>query len=317
MSNSLLKLQVDELSKLGQLICNRYLVLRQINNERVYLVSDTVNNDKLYALKLDSKELIYTEDFNLKREYLIHSTFCSDNIVTLGEAIEDESYFGFLMTFVGGGDLSSQFHHNKSFSIETTIKVLKAISNAISHIHDCGFIHTDIKPENILINGIGEIRLTDFGLARNLKNEKELIDEQTKGTLRYLCPHYLTTGKITKQMDIYSLGIMAYDMLTGVVPFENNDIMVTLQKRVYENPLPVIELRPDCPKNLSDIIDRCIQISVNDRYTNTSELLLDLDKITLDNTIRRRNTTRIRLFKSLPNKRRRGDTLELEDNKAA
>jgi serine/threonine-protein kinase len=157
----------------------------------------------------------------------------------------------------------------------------------------------------ILISSSKEIKLSDFGLARDIRFLKS-YDDETKGTLKYLCPNYLTTGELNFSTDIFSLGLVAFELVTGSVPFESENIMDTLKERVYENSPKISDLLSDCPESFSNIVAKCLALSKTDRYSSASELVKDLEKAAIK--IRRENktTSRIKLFKEMPVKRRQG-----------
>ena len=302
----------------GSFLLNRYQILKQINGERVYLVADVEESDRLFALKVSDRNLIFTEEYNLRREFIVHSSFESDNIVKLNEPLESEDIFGFLMEFIGGGDVSDRFNREGKFSIERALKIFKGITNALVEVHKKGFIHGDIKPENILLSSTGVIKLTDFGIARDLKYCKT-HDQETKGTLRYLCPVYLTTGALNPSSDIFSLALVIYEILTGHVPFDSLDVMQILQRRVYEESPKLSSLIENCPKELDYIISKCLSLDPAQRYADVSELNADLERVVVKEVRRqRKNSTRIKLFKDIPNTRRSATTrVELDDEKVA
>jgi serine/threonine protein kinase len=294
----------------GEILNNRYQIIKQISSSRVYLCSDLEKSNKLYAIKVCPKEQIYNEEFNLRREYIIHSQFDSKHIVATDEAIETEDKFAFLMEYVGGGDLSDLISSKGVLPISMVIEIFKKVALALKNVHEKGFIHADIKPENILISSSKEILLTDFGLARDVKFIKN-FDKETKGTLKYLCPNYLTTGELNYSSDLFSLGLVAYEMLTGKVPFESKNIMDTLKERVYENSPSLYERNKDCPRIFSKIVSRCLSLSKTDRYESASDLVRDLEDV--KTLITKKSNSRIKLFKQMPAKRRQGTLLSVTE----
>lgn len=283
--------------KVGAVLFDEFIVLKQIQDERVFLVADKNNTSKIYALKICNREKIFTDRYNLRREYIHHSEFLSPHIVRLFDAYEDKNYFAFLMEFVGGGNLSLYKAKDERL-FEFVIKVLKDVALGLKVIHEKSFIHGDIKPENLLVSSNGNIKLTDFGLSRNIKYET-VPDSETKGTLQYLCPHYLTTGILTPTSDIFSLGVIAYEMIVGTIPHMHEDIIRLLQYRVYEESPFVSDIVKNCPVSLSLIIKKCLEINPNSRYLNIDNLLSDIlvyQKAAVKNV----QTSKIKLFSDFP-----------------
>ncbi len=293
----------------GQIIFGEFQVIRRISDGPVFLVTNIAESNSLYAIKISDRELIFTSKINLRNEYIQHSMLESKNIVKIHSPLEDQEYFGILMEYVGGGDLADYLKRKKFASVDNALKIFKSISLALKEVHSKNLVHADVKPENILLTSNGDFKLADFGLSRDLRFEIT-NDQETNGTLRYLCPDYVTTGHVHKTGDIFSLGIVIYELLTGDIPFSDKDIMVTLQKRVFENSPSLKRQVEGIPETFSNIVSKCLEIDLQKRYKDAKELCADLDSLVLKVQKRERSfSTRIRLFKEFPNHRRRRSTI--------
>lgn len=275
-----LNLSEDAQFTAGQCIDGRFEIIRCLDGHRVYLVRDIKIPNCLFALKISSREAIFSEEFNLRREYITHSHFEHPSIVKLLEPFETDQCFGFLMEYVGGGDLSSFLERKGKLGIEQGIPILHSVLKALSEIHSKGFVHADIKPENILISTQGVPKITDFGVSREL-GRKLISDASIQGTVKYLCPHYVSTGQLQQSMDVYALGLIAYEMFSGVAPLYSDDSIRMLQLRLREEIPSLSAWLPSANKEVVESIDKALKINPAERFQSANEFLTALD-ISLD-----------------------------------
>ena len=205
------------------------------------------------------------------------------NVVHVYEFIERPDFLAYTMEYVGGGNLEDYLLANQSIRPEQARKFLSQISAGLHAIHEAGIIHRELKPRNILISDQREAKITDFGVAKVQNQQNLTLHGGLVGTMDYLSPEYITEGSLTKKLDVYSLGVIGYEMLTGKVPFKSDDAMTMLTARLSEDPKQLTEIMPNCPKELNDIIMKALSRNPEDRFSNALEMHLALDALgTLD-----------------------------------
>ncbi|MDB4914709.1 MAG: protein kinase [Gemmatimonadetes bacterium] len=183
----------------------------------------------------------------------------------------DVAWFG--MTLIEGESLGRRIAREKQLSISDTRSLLTAVADALSYAHAGGIVHRDIKPDNILIDGAtGCPVVTDFGIARTLDDDVQLTaDGVTVGTPAYMSPEQARGSvDVDERSDIYSLGVVGYQLLTGRLPFTASNPLALLMMQTAEQPKPVLELRPDVPPSLASAIDRALERRPDDRWPSAA-----------------------------------------------
>jgi len=204
------------------------------------------------------------------------------NVVKAWEYIRDGDIVAYSMELINGGDLGTKLGKNYSlFSIPRCIKLLGQMCAGVQAIHDAGIIHRDLKPENILLTEDGEVKIVDFGIARldggiprNLTANGGVI-----GTIDYVAPEYLMSSQIDARADIYAVGVLGYEMITGESPFSGDTIYETLWKRVEFSAPPPSERRPECPAALDAIIKKALAIKPENRFQTALDMLTELQAL--------------------------------------
>lgn len=243
-----------------------YRILRSLEEDRVFLAT-SLDDGHICALKLSSRESLEDSVFNLKREYVIHANFFHPNIVELGEAFEEKEIFGFILSYVGGGDLRKAMPELSRASIPL---LLRDIALGLAHIHEKGFVHADIKPENILMSTAGVPKICDFGVARDLKTSRVDSERTIVGTTTYLSPEYIMWGQMGASMDIYALGMMMIELYIGHVPGEGLALMEMLKARDDIFSSSEMDL---IPKGLKDLALKCVVKDPEKRIRDASQFL--------------------------------------------
>ncbi|OGV51961.1 MAG: hypothetical protein A2X49_08830 [Lentisphaerae bacterium GWF2_52_8] len=200
------------------------------------------------------------------------------NFVEFGYNDEDDSRNPYIvMEYFDGKPLSYYIDHHKHFDLATKIGIIRQVSDALSAVHDAGICHRDVKPANILVNTDGKAKITDFGIchlpASNLTMTTEMM-----GSPGYMAPEYVESGKPDKSIDIYSLGVVAYELLLGRRPFESDNLMELARKIVHDYPLEPRKIAPGMPLELQDILAKMLRKDPKKRYQNASEIVLELDR---------------------------------------
>ncbi len=199
------------------------------------------------------------------------------NVVRAYEYFKDGDLIAFTMEYIGGGDLADRISGDDPLSIDEIVTMLCQIAAGVQAIHEAGIIHRDLKPENILLTGQGEVKITDFGIARTNAGPRLTEHGGVVGTIDYVSPEYLDQGQVDRRSDIYAMGVIAYEMVTGVAPFEGKSVVETMTLRLRTDPKPPHQIRLDCPLALSSIILRALAREPSERYQQADEMLADLE----------------------------------------
>ena len=197
------------------------------------------------------------------------------HIVPIYDVGERDGIAWFVMTIVTGGSLATLIEREPRQQLDEVRRLLCECADALAYAHLRGVIHRDVKPDNILLDGDnGRVLVTDFGIARAVESGTRLtVTGMAIGTPTYMSPEQaLGEREIDGRSDIYSLGVLGYQMLTGRVPFSAGNSMALLLKHVSERPTPIVELRPDAPAALRDTIERAMMKSPEDRWPTAAAM---------------------------------------------
>lgn len=201
------------------------------------------------------------------------------NVVRAYEYIRDGDLIAYTMEFVGGGDLAERLDKPEPLPISEIIRLLSQISSGVQAIHDAGIVHRDLKPENILLTKDGQVKIADFGIARTEKGPKLTEHGGVVGTIDYVSPEYMLESKVDWRSDIYAIGILGYEMITGEPPFRGESVYAAMTKRLKTDPTPPSVKRSDCPVELDNIILRAMRRVPEERYQSAAEMYYDLRKL--------------------------------------
>jgi serine/threonine protein kinase len=229
------------------------------------------------AIKVLPPELAYDPAVRTRftREAQTSALLSHAHIVPIHDVGEGEGIAYFVMALVTGGSLAALLTHEPRQPIDEVRRLLCEIADALAYAHLRGVIHRDIKPDNILLDGeTGRAMVTDFGIARAIEAGTRLtVTGLAVGTPTYMSPEQAVGDReIDGRSDIYSLGVLAYQMLTGRVPFTAGNSVALLLKHVNEHPWPIAELRPETPKALREAIERALAKAPEDRWPTAATL---------------------------------------------
>jgi serine/threonine-protein kinase len=239
--------------------------------------------NRVVALKVLPPQLSRDDEFSKRFEVEAKaiSLLEHQNIVNIYEYGDGDGHRFIAMQFVDGMDLGSYIAEHKRVAVPDIISFSKQICRGLKYAHSRSVIHRDIKPQNILLDKNKTIHISDFGIAKIFSTSEITMTGSTIGTPEYMSPEQAQGKKIDAQSDIYSLGVLMYEMLTGKPPFLANNSMAVAYKQVHETPTPPSAKRKDTPKLLELIILKALKKDKRERYSSAEELLNDLDKVNL------------------------------------
>jgi serine/threonine-protein kinase len=207
------------------------------------------------------------------------------NIVNIYEYGCEDGMRYFAMQFVDGDNLSSIIHKKKILSIQDVIDYSKQICRGLRYAHGQNIVHRDIKPHNILVDKENIVRLTDFGIAKIFSVGNMTLTGVTVGTPEYMSPEQAEGNSVDVQTDIYSLGVVMYEMLAKTPPFTANNPIAVAYKHVHELPIAPSVKRRDTPKRLELIILKALKKKKHDRYDSVAEMLEHLDSVDVNEVV--------------------------------
>ena len=247
----------------------------------VYLCQDIEQGNREVALKIVSSELTKDSDSldRFRNELQVSNRIMHPNVLNGEEFFEDDSFAAFSMDYAPGGTLSQVLGQKEPVSLERALDILIELAEALEAIHEAGILHRDLKPENILFDSRGKVKIADFGIALLGSSVKTSKDQALFGTVNYLSPEYIQTGRFDQRSDIYSLGLIAYELITGRMPYQGTAPLRILLDRVQQDPPEPNQFAPRMPQALNDLIMKAIARNPNRRYQSSGEVLEDLRKL--------------------------------------
>lgn len=269
----------------GQKINDRYEIEKLIGEggmANVYLANDTILDRKV-AVKVLRGDLAGDEKFvrRFQREALSASSLSHPNIVEIYDVGEDDGNFYIVMEFIEGKTLKQLIKKRGVLSLPETMDIMLQLLDALASAHDSYIIHRDIKPQNIMIKESGLVKITDFGIAMALNSVELTQTNSVMGSVHYLPPEQASGKGSTIRSDIYSLGILMFEMLTGKMPFKGDSAVEIALKHMKE-PLPSVrEINPVVPQSVENIILKAAAKNPKNRYRDVREMAEDI-KTSLD-----------------------------------
>jgi serine/threonine protein kinase len=214
------------------------------------------------------------------REVAIAEKLDHPNIVRHYDCgLHDDQYF-FAMEFVDCGTLKDMLRQRRTLPWREAAECAIQICAALQHAHDRGIIHRDLKPANLFVSTEGQVKVGDFGLARDVNKSRLTLEGQTVGTCRYMAPEQITgDAELTGAADLYALGCILYRAIVGEPPFDGESIIDIFEAHLYSEPRPPAILADDCPEDLSDLIMRLLEKDPRDRPASAAQVQAALEDI--------------------------------------
>ncbi|TDM03978.1 Stk1 family PASTA domain-containing Ser/Thr kinase [Macrococcus carouselicus] len=265
---------------LGQIIGERYHLIQLIGGggmSQVYLAEDMILKQqvavKVISIPVHDRERTIQR---FEREVENATTLSHPNIVKVLDVEEDDRHYYLVMEYINGPTLSEYIRKQGRLTVEEAILFTKQILRGIGHAHQHMIIHRDIKPQNILMTEDKVLKVTDFGIARALSETAMTQTNHIMGSVHYLSPEQAKGRDIDESSDIYAIGVVVYEMLTGSPPFEGESAVSIAIKQIQE-PVPLVtELRDDVPQSLENVIIKATMKEKYSRYRTTDEMYSDL-----------------------------------------
>ena len=264
----------------GQKINDRYQIIKTIGEggmANVYLAYDTIL-DRNVAVKVLRGDLATDEKFvrRFQREALSASSLSHPNIVEVYDVGEDNGSYYIVMEYIEGKHLKQLLKKRGNLTLTEVVDVMLQVTDGMSAAHDSYIIHRDIKPQNIMILENGLIKITDFGIAMALNSTQLTQTNSVMGSVHYLPPEQASGKGATIQSDVYSMGILMYELLTGTLPFRGDNAVEIALKHIKE-PFPTVRDKVNnLPQSIENIIMRATAKNVKNRYADAKEMHDDL-----------------------------------------
>jgi serine/threonine protein kinase/predicted Zn-dependent protease len=267
----------------GTTFASRYEIIEELGKGgmgEVYRVEDKKIKEEV-ALKLIKPE-IASDKRTIERfsnELRMARKIAHRNVCRMYDLGEEQGMHYITMEYVPGEDLRSFIRRSRQLTVGTAVTIAKQIGEGLAEAHRLGVIHRDLKPGNIMIDRDGNARIMDFGIARSLKSKGITGAGVMVGTPEYMSPEQVEGLEVDQGSDLYSLGVILYEMVTGRIPFAGETPLSIAMKHKGEKPQDPRELNPQIPEGLSRVILKCLEKEKEERYRTAEELLSELGKI--------------------------------------
>src|SRR5579883_801272 len=266
----------------GAVLAGRYEILQTLGEGgmgAVYKARDLAV-DRLVALKVIRPELAKQPAIieRFKQELRVSQRVTHRNVIRIYDLGEAEGMKFITMEFIEGQDLRSLIRERKKLPPEESVAIMEQICLALDAAHAVGVIHRDLKPQNVMLDQTGRVLVMDFGLARTLEGDGMTQTGALVGTMEYMSPEQALGKPLDQRSDIFSLGLIFYELLTGETPFRADSALASLIKRTQERAVPVSHHDSSISPPLVRIVSRCLERDTDLRYQTAAELLSDLNK---------------------------------------
>ena len=265
----------------GDVMAGRYEILQLLGEGgmgAVYKAHDR-ELDRFVALKLIRRELSSNPAIvaRFKQELLLSHQVTHKNVIRIYDLGDSDGIKFITMEFVEGEDLRSLILENKKFAPREAVEIIQQVCRALEAAHGVGVIHRDLKPQNVMRDKAGRILVMDFGMARTLEGDGMTQSGALVGTMEYMSPEQALAKDLDQRSDLFAVGLIFYELLTGKMPYKAESAVASLIKRNQERAIPVTDHDGTIPLPLSNIVSKCLERDPAMRYQTASEMLQDLD----------------------------------------
>lgn len=252
----------------------------------VYRCTDTVD-DREVAIKILKDEYLNNEEFirRFKNESKAIAMLSHPNIVKVYDVSFGDMIQYIVMEYIDGITLKEYIDQQGIIEWKDALHLTTQVLKALQHAHECGIVHRDIKPQNIMLLQDGTIKVTDFGIARFSDKATRTMTEQAIGSVHYIAPEQARGDVTDGKTDIYSVGVMLYEMLTGKLPFDSDSAVSVALMQLQSTPKRPREINPGIPIGLEQITLKAMQKQPSDRYASAAEMLSDIERFRLNPSI--------------------------------
>jgi eukaryotic-like serine/threonine-protein kinase len=264
----------------GRVLGDRYEVMEKIGGGGMALVYKAKCRllNRFVAIKVLRSEFTEDEEFvkKFRREAQSAASLSHPNIVGIYDVGTENNNYYIVMEYIKGQTLKEYIKGKGTLGVENATNIAIQICYALDHAHKNHIVHRDIKSHNILIREDNSVKVTDFGIARAVSSSTITNTGNVIGSVHYFAPEQARGGYTDEKSDIYSLGVVMYEMLTGRLPFEGESPIAVALKHIQEEPLPPSKINPRMPRAIEAIILKCMEKEVSKRYNSASEIINDL-----------------------------------------
>ena len=265
----------------GKLLGNRYEIIEKIGSGGMA----TVYKAKCLVLKRYVAVKVLRDEFTTDEEFIKRfnveaqavASLTHPNIVSVYDVGHEGDLYYIVMELVKGKTLKEIIVEEGVLGWKWSVKIAMQIASALETAHRNNIIHRDIKPHNIIITEDGVAKVTDFGIAKAVSNSTITAFGTTIGSVHYFSPEHARGGFTDARSDLYSLGVVMYEMVTGRVPFDSDTPVSVALKHMQEEPIEPIKIKPDLPQSVNDIIMKAMRKEANERYQSATEMIKDLE----------------------------------------
>ncbi|MBR6729276.1 MAG: Stk1 family PASTA domain-containing Ser/Thr kinase [Clostridia bacterium] len=271
------------------LIANRYEIVETIGKGGMAIVykAKCLMLNRYVALKVLRPEFREDKDFisRFKAEAQSAGSLSHPNIVSIYDVVHENDLDYIVMEYVEGVTLKQYMEAKGIIPWREAVDYAAQICAGLEQAHKNGIIHKDIKPHNIMITREGTLKITDFGIAKAISSRTIKTGNATMGSVHYFSPEQARGGYTDYKTDIYSLGVVLYEMVTGKLPFQGDTAIAIAMQHIEQEPVPPCELNPDIPEALQNVILRAMCKEQNMRYDSVTQIMVDLKKVYTGNSV--------------------------------
>ncbi len=265
----------------GAILGQRYEILQILGEGgmgAVYKARDRELN-RMVALKVIRPDLAGSQAIidRFKQELLLATQVTHKNVIRIYDLSEADGMKFITMEYVEGEDLRGLMQKKGKLAPDEAVEIMQQTCRALEAAHSAGIIHRDLKPQNIMRDKAGRILVMDFGLARTLEGDGMTQTGALVGTMDYMSPEQALGKDLDQRSDLFAMGLIFYELLTGKMPYKADSVVASLLKRTQERAAPVSSHDASIPKPLSNIVGKCMEPDLKLRYQSSAEILADLD----------------------------------------